>query len=164
MGWLMPLGLVGLILAISGPSMVIAWLKLRQRNLAPMLDASGWAVNTRAKINIPFGRLLTQRAALPAGAQRDLFDPYAESKAGRNWTILVLGVLGVSWGVWYFGVVERILPGAFPKSGFVERREAMIEKAAAKAEKAPKAEKMVEEAASNATTRTATTRSAEKVP
>ena len=164
LGWLMPLGLVGLILAISGPSMVIAWLKLRQRNLAPMLDASGWAVNTRAKINIPFGRLLTQRAALPAGAQRDMFDPYAESKAGRNWTILVLGVLGVSWGVWYFGVVERILPGAFPKSGFVERREAMIEKAAAKAEKAPKAEKMVEEAASNATTRTATTRSAEKVP
>ncbi len=125
LGWLMPLGVVGLVLAISGPSMVIAWLKLRQRNLGPMLDASGWAVNTRAKINLPFGRLLTKRAALPAGAQRDLFDPYAESHAGRYWTIVTVAVLGLAWGVWYFGVAERVSPGVFPKSGFVERREAI---------------------------------------
>lgn len=139
LGMLMPLGLIGLVLAISGPAMVIAWLKLRQRNLGPMLDASGWAVNTRAKINLPFGRLLTKRAALPAGAQRDLFDPYAESKAGRYWTIVAVAVLGVSWGVWYFGVAERLCPGVFPKSGFVERREAIKKAAEEKVEKERKA-------------------------
>ena len=46
--------------------MLIAWLKLRQRNLGPILDANGWAVNARAKINIPFGGSLTAVAALPA--------------------------------------------------------------------------------------------------
>lgn len=157
LGSLMPLGLMGLALAISGPSMVIAWLKLRQRNLGPMLDANGWAVNTRAKINLPFGRLLTKRAALPAGAQRDLFDPYAESKAGRYWTIVAVAVLGVAWGIWYFGVAERLCPAVFPKSGFVERREAIKRQAEEKKaseereRKAGELRKAAEEAARKAT-------------
>ncbi|HZI32762.1 MAG TPA: hypothetical protein VFF11_10505, partial [Candidatus Binatia bacterium] len=37
--------LVGLVLLISGPSMVLAYMKLRNRNLGPILDANGWAVN-----------------------------------------------------------------------------------------------------------------------
>jgi len=53
--WQMPLAVIGIILIISVPSMIIAWLKLRKRNLAPILDANGWAVNTLAKMNIPFG-------------------------------------------------------------------------------------------------------------
>ena len=44
----MPLGLLALMLLISGPSMLLAWLKLRQRNLGPLLDANGWAINGRA--------------------------------------------------------------------------------------------------------------------
>jgi hypothetical protein len=56
LGIWMPLGVVAFILAISGPSMLIAWFKLRQRNLGPILDANGWAVNAKAKLNIPFGR------------------------------------------------------------------------------------------------------------
>ena len=76
----MPLGLIGLLLAISGPSMFIAWLKLRQRNLGPVLDATGWAINGHVKINIPFGGKLTQQAKLPAGASRSLIDPYQENK------------------------------------------------------------------------------------
>ncbi|MEY4588891.1 MAG: hypothetical protein RL497_967 [Pseudomonadota bacterium] len=78
LGWLMPLGLVGLLLAISGPSIFIAWLKLRQRNLGPVLDATGWAINGHIKINIPFGSKLTQQAKLPTGASRSLIDPYQE--------------------------------------------------------------------------------------
>jgi hypothetical protein len=88
----MPLALVGLVLAISGPSMVIAYMKLRKRNLAPILDANGWAINTLAKINIPFGASLTSTAKLPPGAERSLQDPYAEKK--RPWkTYAVLAVL-----------------------------------------------------------------------
>ena len=76
--WQMPFAIGGIMLMISGPAVVLAWFKLRNRNLGPLLDANGWAVNTRAKINIPFGRSLTKLAALPAGAERSLHDPYAE--------------------------------------------------------------------------------------
>ncbi|NTW36133.1 MAG: hypothetical protein HGB17_08385 [Syntrophobacteraceae bacterium] len=71
--WQMPLAIVGLMLLISGPSMVMAYFKLRKRNLAPILDANGWAVNTRATINIPFGKTLTALARLPEGAQSPLW-------------------------------------------------------------------------------------------
>src|SRR3546814_20461309 len=64
--------------------MVIAAMKLRERNLAPILDANGWAVNARAKINIPFGGSLTQLAKLPPGAERALSDPYAERPTPRR--------------------------------------------------------------------------------
>lgn len=76
--WKMPLVLAGVVLLISGPSMLLAWFKLRQRNLGPLLDANGWAVNTRARINLPFGASLTGLAQLPPGARRSLIDPFAD--------------------------------------------------------------------------------------
>ena len=90
--WQMPLVILGIVLVISGFSMLIAWLKLSQRNLGPLLDANGWAINTRARINIPFGSTLTEIAGLPEGAERLMQDPYAKKK--RRWpfvvTILIL--------------------------------------------------------------------------
>ena len=65
--WQIPLVVIGILLVISAPSMAIAWLKLRKRNLGPMLDANGWAVNAKAKMNVPFGGALTGVAALPPG-------------------------------------------------------------------------------------------------
>ncbi len=88
--WQMPLTIIGLLLFISGPSMIIAALKLRQRNLSPILDACGWAVNSRAKINIPFGGSLTKMAKLPSGSTRLLTDPYAEKKTPWRMYILLL--------------------------------------------------------------------------
>lgn len=82
--WQYPLVLVGLILVISAPSMVIAWLKLRQRTLGPILEGNGWAVNGRVKINIPFGRALTDLAELPPGSKRSLEDPYEDKEAARQ--------------------------------------------------------------------------------
>ena len=66
--WELPLVILGVILMISIPSMLIAWLKLRKRTLAPLLDASGWAVNGRTLISAKLGRNLTTRAALPLAA------------------------------------------------------------------------------------------------
>jgi hypothetical protein len=91
--WQMPLVLGGLILLISGFSMILAWLKLRQRNLAPILDANGWAVNARVRINIPFGGSLTKVAALPEGAVRKQGDPFAEKKTSWSGLILLLVIL-----------------------------------------------------------------------
>ncbi|MDB6113638.1 MAG: hypothetical protein JWQ83_726 [Lacunisphaera sp.] len=79
--WQYPLVLVALILVISIPAVIIAWLKLRQRTLGPVLDANGWAINGRVKINIPFGTALTEVAHLPPGAKRSLEDPYEDKEA-----------------------------------------------------------------------------------
>jgi len=98
--WQMPLALAGVVLLISGPSMLLAAFKLHRRNLAPLLDANGWAINTRARINIPFGASLTAVAELPAGASRELSDPYADRK--RPWWLLwvllaVVCLLAFAW-------------------------------------------------------------------
>lgn len=98
LGWWMPLGILGIILAISGPSMLIAALKLRQRNMGPILDANGWAINGRVKINIPFGAKLTQLAVLPPGSHLSITDPYAERR--------------IPW-VTYFVVIVLLAIGAF---------------------------------------------------
>ena len=105
--WEMPLAVAGLALVVSGPSMVIAYIKLRQRNLAPILDATGWAVNARALINIPFGGSLTAVAKLPKGAERSLVDPYAEKTAPwRLYAVMIAiaAVLGVSW---WLGLLDK---------------------------------------------------------
>ena len=92
--WQMPLAILGVILVISVPSMIIAALKLRKRNLAPILDANGWAVNTLAKMNIPFGTALTSIAELPRGAKRIKKDPFAEKK--RPWSLYIFILIIIS--------------------------------------------------------------------
>jgi hypothetical protein len=90
--WQIPLVFIGIILLVSLPSMTIAWLKLRKRNLGPILDANGWAVNARAKMNIPFGASLTQVAAVPASAHLDrMTDPFADKKS--PWPKVVVAAL-----------------------------------------------------------------------
>jgi hypothetical protein len=90
--WL-PFGLLGIILLISLPSMVIAWIKLRQRTLGPVLEANGWAINGRVKINIPLGTKLTELAKLPAGSKRSLEDPYEDKDAKNRRRLIVLVML-----------------------------------------------------------------------
>jgi hypothetical protein len=109
LGIWMPLGFIGLVLMISGPSMIIAWLKLRRRNLGPLLDASGWAVNARALVNLPFGRSLTGQAKLPSGSKRDRHDPYAVKHGKRN-VILVLLIILALGATWFFGWLDPLLP------------------------------------------------------
>jgi hypothetical protein len=106
--WQMPLAILGIILAISGPSMLLAYLKLRKRNLAPLLDGSGWAVNTRAIINIPFGASLTKLATLPPGAQRSLSDPYAEKQRPWKLYLFVLALLTVIVLLWHHGAFDQL--------------------------------------------------------
>jgi hypothetical protein len=92
--WQYPLVLAGLIAAVSGPSMLIAWLKIRQRTLGPILEGNGWAINGRVRINLPLGSLLTQRATLPPGTVRRLDDPYLDrAAAARRRMIIVFTVV-----------------------------------------------------------------------
>lgn len=98
--WQMPLVVFGVMLLVSGPSMLLAALRLHKRNLGPILDANGWAVNARARLNIPFGRSLTKLAELPAGAERSLTDPYAEKKPVWPWLLLVAALAAAGWFAW----------------------------------------------------------------
>jgi hypothetical protein len=101
--WQVPLALVGLMLVVSGPSMVLAWFKLKRRNLGPILDACGWAINARVHINIPFGSSLTALPQLPDGAHRSLVDPYAEKKSVWPYLIaILLAFVSVGWA-WHAG-------------------------------------------------------------
>lgn len=111
LGPLMPLGILGLVLLVSGPSMVIAWMKLRRRNLGPLLDANGWAVNTLTRVNIPLGRSLTEVATLPPGAERSLVDPYAEQRSPWPRVLFVFVLLGgAAFVLWKTGLASRWVP------------------------------------------------------
>jgi hypothetical protein len=116
--WQMPLALLGLMVVISTPAAIIAALKLHKRNLGPILDANGWAINAKALINIPFGRSLTGMPVLPPGSHRDLTDPYAEKKSGRTVALIAVSSAVLIWAVWRLwrcGAIEAIAPGALPR-------------------------------------------------
>ncbi len=100
LGQWIPIALVGIVLAISGPSMLVAWLKLRQRSLGPILDASGWAINGRMRINVQLGGSLSQTAHIPPNSRRLLNDPFAErnGKVGViAGAVIVVALAVLSW-------------------------------------------------------------------
>ena len=98
--WALPVAILSLFLVISGPSMVLAWMKLRKRNLAPLLNANGWAVNADAIVNVLFGNTLTEQAQYPIVK---LKDPHAKVKKltkGGKWAIAVAAIiLGIAIAV-----------------------------------------------------------------
>lgn len=106
--WKMPLALAGILLLISGPAMIMAYLKLRKRNLAPLLDANGWAINAGARINLQFGNLLTRLADLPVGARINLQDPFTRKQRPVLPYVLFLAIVAgmVLYLLWYFNVLS----------------------------------------------------------
>ena len=102
--WQLLLTFAGILLFVSGPSMIMAWMKLRRRNIAPLLNANGWAVNAAAKISIPFGNTLTDVAKFP---KMKLKDPYAKSglPAWAKVLITLCILAGAAAAAWYFGLI-----------------------------------------------------------
>lgn len=92
--WLVLIAVI--MLAISGPAMILAWLKLRKRNLAPLLNANGWAINAAVKVNITFGSTLTEVSSAPLVADPDPFADKAPLwKKILKWLILLCAVFAV---------------------------------------------------------------------
>lgn len=106
--WQMPLALLGIVLFVSGPSMLLAWFKLRARNLAPLLDANGWAVNTNAKLSLSFGAKLTAMATIPTGSSRTLTDPYETASYAKYWLFLVV-IISIAGWAWSQGFLAKWL-------------------------------------------------------
>ncbi len=108
--WQLCLAVAGLLLIISGPSVIIAWLKLRRRNLGPLMDACGWAVNARARINVPFGARLTGIAHLPAGASMSSDDRFGQRPSAWPKIVLAAIVIGFFYSLLnHYGLIERIV-------------------------------------------------------
>jgi hypothetical protein len=123
--------LAGVLLLISGPSLILASIKLRKRNLGPILDASGWAINAKARINVPFGTALTHVAILPPGSQRDIIDPYAEKKSPWPRLIIMAVIIYAAFATLdHFGFVNEWTNGFIGKKRVVVEKTTGIEKAA----------------------------------
>lgn len=111
--WQAILVIIGIILIISGPSMIMAWLKLRRRNIAPLLNANGWAVNASSNISIPFGATLTDIVKFP---KLKLKDPYARKgiPVWARWCISVGCIAVVAVTLWLCNLLAwASLPSPF---------------------------------------------------
>jgi len=62
------MGVLGAILLVLIPTAIIAFFKLRRRDLSAIREGSGWAVNTRMRLTSKQGRFFTERPPCPHGA------------------------------------------------------------------------------------------------
>ncbi len=112
--WQLIAAFVGIILLISGPAMVMAWMKLRRRNIAPLLNANGWAINAASKISIPFGETLTDIAKYP---KLKLKDPYAKKAipTWKKWLLSLFTLAVVATALWLSNLLAWAqLPSPLP--------------------------------------------------
>lgn len=98
--WKLLIVIVAVLLVISGPAMIMAWLKLRRRNLAPVLNANGWAINSHVLVNILFGATLTSMAKYPKVVMKD---PYSKKMAAwKKWLISIAVILVAAFCALFF--------------------------------------------------------------
>ena len=98
--WALPVAIISLLLVVSGPSMILAWMKLRKRNLAPLLNANGWAINADAIVSVLFGNTLTEKADFPVLKLKKK----GLTKGGK-WAIaitVVLVIAAIAFGIWHY--------------------------------------------------------------
>jgi hypothetical protein len=98
---------LAIVLIVMIPAGILGWWKLRQRNLAVLLEGSGWALNDRLLLTRPLGRLFTRRPPRPANSSVDRTDLIPSVKADDEeegstrgvWlALLILGVvLTLAW-------------------------------------------------------------------
>jgi hypothetical protein len=60
--------LAGLVVLFSG---VLGWLKLRRRDMGPLLEANGWAINANMRLTRRLQRVFTRIPGLPRGSRTE---------------------------------------------------------------------------------------------
>lgn len=131
--WQYILVIVAVLLVISGPSMIMAWLKLRKRNIAPLLNANGWAVNAASIVNIRFGATLTDQVHFPIVK---VADPFAKKGLAtwKKWCIGIACAVVVICGLWLGNIggllgsetLRSPLPCFQPKEEVVVEEEVIV--------------------------------------
>lgn len=94
-GWAAILGVALMVLAISA---LAGWVKLRKRDMALLLEASGWAMNVHMKITARVAPLFAFTPDLPASAEidkKDVLPPVpGEGRVRRLLTVLIFTAIG----------------------------------------------------------------------
>ena len=131
--------IVVLMLVISMPSVFIAWRKLRKRDLGPILNANGWAINAASYVRGKFAKNLTQVAKFP---KLTAVDPVARRKAcWRKFFLWLLFLLVAAFCFLFF--TDRLAKYGIPFHKEKPVEEEVVEEAAAE----PVAEPTLEDAA-----------------
>jgi len=118
-----------LLALVAAPTIIVAVVKLRRRNMSALLEACGWAVNIRMRLTATLGRLFTEIPPLPEGARKRRLDlakifltriPKTRS-AVRKIIIVVVAivvvvalVLAYCFSVWPFGGPSPESPASPP--------------------------------------------------
>lgn len=116
--WYGVLGVVAIILVVSGPSVILAWFKLRARDFAPVLNACGWAINKKMRMPMRLSRIFTHEAEVPEGSNINLEDPYVEKHTWRNILIALVVAVAAILAIWqwrYDWIDESYWPGFMRK-------------------------------------------------
>jgi len=129
--WQLILVIIGILLLISGPSMFIAWRKLRKRDLGPVLNANGWAINAKSLVNVRFGKTLTSLAKFP---KLTAVDPTARKQRFWRWFCGIVICLVVAGCVYW----------CLSSGKCFKKAQAQPEAAQEQVEEAPAAEPVVE--------------------
>ena len=95
------LALGGLVLFLLGVSALLAWLKLRRRDLSALLEASGMALNARMYLSRYLASLFTLRPGVPSGASLRNDEPTGALEKTLFALFILALLLGLSF--WMFG-------------------------------------------------------------
>ena len=135
--------IVVLMLVISLPSVFIAWRKLRRRDLGPVLNANGWAINAASYVRGKFAKGMTEVAKFPKLTD---VDPAARRKAAwrKFWCWLFVILLAAFFFLFF---TNRLAKYGFPFHKEKPVEEELVEEAVEEAAAEPTLEEAAEAAA-----------------
>ncbi len=96
------------------PALLLAFIRIANRDLAVVLEGAGWAMNDRLRLTRRLGRLFTRRPRRPPHSRIDIRDRVAELLRQRvqreeGWTrallkslLGTLALIAVAWLLWHY--------------------------------------------------------------
>lgn len=88
--WKLLILIAAIMLIISLPSVILTYIRLRHRDIGPVLNANGWAVNASSYVGVKFGKTLTQVVKYP---RLTAVDKEAARKARTRTLLWILVIL-----------------------------------------------------------------------
>ena len=118
--WKTAIAVVAVLLAVSLPSVILTWFKLRRRDLGAILNAGGWAANRPLRFSNGLAREFTRLAVLPPGAYAAR-DPYSRTPWKAIFVLILVALailLGWAWKTerWPFCPKKACAPAAQTQS------------------------------------------------
>ena len=96
-GWrTLGLSALALTLAVLVPVLLVAWIRLRRRDLSALLEGSGWAVNARMRLTRAQARAFTYTPPFPSGST-------GTPRWHILWGVVILLALAALWFAWSQG-------------------------------------------------------------